>query len=382
MKTRQSRNAYFAIFFVTGLSFGVIGPSLPLLASQLSVTLAEVGTLLVFYGGGYLTGTRLFVRGYDHGWGNRLVGAATLASAVCFAAVSVGGSVAAVCVAFFVYGAAVSTSDVGCNTMIVWELQEKSGPSLAFMHTMFGVGAIASPFLVRAADNANGDAALAYWIAAGLAAIAALFVLTRNSPRDPHVEVRQTHGDISKGQIAMIVVFYFGYVAVEVVFATWIYTYGTRIGLDKVEAALLNSLFWVGFMLGRLATVWLAGRDLGIRPIRVGAIVNIVACVALLLRLDVILLPLAFVYGLATAPQFPLMLAYIGNRIPLSGKMTSRIVGTAGLSSTTMPWLVGQLLERVDLWTYPVALMCCALAVMLASRAIVAKLPRQLNSAA
>jgi hypothetical protein len=62
--------------------------------------------------------------------------------------------------------------------------------------------------------------------------------------------------------------------------------------------------------------------------------------------------------------------------------MTSRIVGTAGLSSTTMPWLVGQLLERVDLRTFPIALICCALAVSVASHLIMAKLPSQLNSAA
>ena len=74
------------------------------------------------------------------------------------------------------------------------------------------------------------------------------------------------------------------------------------------------------------------------------------------------------------------MLAFIGSRIPLSGKMTSRIVGSAGLSSTVMPWLVGQLLERVSLWTYPVALIGCSIAVLVTAQIIEAKLPRQLTA--
>jgi fucose permease len=379
---QHSRNAYFAIFLVTGTTFGVVGPSLPLLAEQVGSTVADVGTVLIFYGGGYLTGTRLFVRGYDRGWGNKLVGSAGLVAALCFAAVSLGPTLTALCAAFFVFGAAVSTSDVGCNTMMMWAMGERAGPSIAFMHAMFGVGAISSPFIVRASDSINGNAVLAYFLCAALSASAAGYVLTRRSPQDPHVEVRELHGDLSKKQIAVIVSYFFGYVAVEVAFATWIYTYGTRIGMPKIEAALLNSLFWVGFMLGRLATVWLAKASRSVRPVQIGAVANIFACLVMLTRVDVLLLPVVFVYGLATAPQFSLMLAFIGKRIPLSGKMTSRIVGSAGLSSTVMPWLIGQLLERVSLWTYPVALIGCALAVLITSQVIEAKLPRQLSATA
>ncbi|NCZ89194.1 MAG: hypothetical protein EBY92_08405, partial [Actinobacteria bacterium] len=88
MTHRQSRTAYFAIFLVTGTTFGVVGPSLPLLAEQIGSTVAGVGTVLMFYGGGYLTGTRLFVRGYDRGWGNRLIGVAGLLAAASFASIS------------------------------------------------------------------------------------------------------------------------------------------------------------------------------------------------------------------------------------------------------------------------------------------------------
>ncbi len=378
MTTRTSRPAYFFIFLCAGLAFGIIGPSLPLLADRSAVTVGEIGTVLVFYGLGYLVGTRLFVRGYDKGWGNKLAASAIGCSAFCFALVPLGSNVVLISAAFFCFGAALSTSDVGCNTMIVWELREKSGASLAFMHTMFGVGAIVSPFIVRASDSFNGSAHFAYWFGSAMLLSSGLFVLTRTSPPDPHVEIRAQQGDLSRSQIGYIVLYFFGYVAVEVAFATWIYTYATRIGMPKIEAALVNSLFWVGFMLGRLATVWLARLPNSLRFVRIAVLVNLTVCAVLLVGLDSTLIVLAPIYGLATAPQFPLMLAYIGTRIPLSGKMTSRVVGTAGLSSTVMPWLTGQVLENVGLWTFPITLAAAAFAVLVATGLIVARLPKAL----
>jgi cyanate permease len=90
----------------------------------------------------------------------------------------------------------------------------------------------------------------------------------------------------------------------------------------------------------------------------------------LYLRIDSLLLPCAIIYGIAAAPQFPLMFGFIGNRTSLSGKMTARIVGTAGVSSTTLPWLAGQFLERVGSWTFPTFLACTAATVFIATKLI------------
>ena len=126
----------------------------------------------------------------------------------------------------------------------------------------------------------------------------------------------------------------------------------------------------VGFMLGRVATVFLARKSHGIFVIQLGATINIAVCLMLYLRVDSLLLPCAIIYGLAAAPQFPLMFGFIGNRTSLSGKMTARIVGTAGVSSTTLPWLAGQFLERVGSWTFPVFLACTAATVFVGTKLI------------
>lgn len=372
-RQRLPHLAYFGVFLVVGLSFGMIGPSISLLAEQVDTTLASVGILLVTYGLGYLCGTQLFARGYDRAWGNRLIAASLVVAALCLAFVPLVSTRAMLATVFFVLGAAVSTSDVGCNTLIVWELRDRVGPSLVLMHTMFGVGAIASPLIVRGSDELRGDPSLGYWFAGAVMMMVALFVVTRRSPQDPHTETRTQQSVITARQMALIVMFFLAYVALEVVFVTWIYTYGTKVGLSKTAAAVLTSTYWVGFMLGRFATVVIARRGNGITSIQIGAVVNIAMCVVMLMRFDTVLVPCAIVYGLAVAPQFPLMFAFIGNNTSLSGKMTSRIVGTAGLSSTVLPWLAGQLLEGIGVASLPIFLMVCAVTVIVATRLIASR---------
>jgi fucose permease len=368
--TTRSHRAYFGVFLVVGLSFGLVGPSISLLAEQTNTSLASIGIVLVTYGFGYVLGTQIFARGYDRGYGNRLIGCALLIAASSFALVPFVSMRIVLAIVFLMFGTAVSTSDVGCNTLIVWELKDRVGPRLALMHTMFGVGAILSPLIVRASDEIRGDAAIAYWVASAAIATVATIVLLHRAPLDPHLEKRESEVDISKKQIALIVMFFLAYVALEVVFVTWIYTYGIKTGLSKNESAILTSTYWIGFMLGRFATVFLARKSHGILFIQLGALLNIAACLVLYLQIDSLLLPCAIIYGIAAAPQFPLMFGFIGNRTSLSGKMTARIVGTAGVSSTTLPWLAGQFLERVGSWTFPTFLACTAATVFIATKLI------------
>ena len=368
--TSHSHRAYFGVFLVVGVAFGLIGPSISLLAEQVGTTIASVGIVLVTYGLGYIIGTQIFARGYDKGLGNRLIGTALFTGSICLATIPFISNRLILALMFLLFGTSISTSDVGCNTLIVWELKERVGPRLALMHTMFGVGAILSPLIVRGSDALTGDASLAFWFVAVALCTIAMIVVFHKSPADPHLETRSSHEKISRRQLALIMMFFLGYVALEVAFVTWIYTYGIKTGLSKNEAAVLTSTFWVGFMVCRFATVFLARRSHGIIFIKIAALTNIAVCGALYFRFDSILLPCAFIYGLAAAPQFPLMFSFIGSRTSLSGKITARIVGTAGLSSMTLPWVAGQLLERVGISTYPIFLACTAAVVLIATRMI------------
>ena len=49
--------------------------------------------------------------------------------------------------------------------------------------------------------------------------------------------------------------------------------------------------------------------------------------------------------GLATAPQFPVMLTYLERRIHVTGYATSWFVGAAGIGGLLFPWLIGRWID-------------------------------------
>ena len=52
------------------------------------------------------------------------------------------------------------------------------------------------------------------------------------------------------------------------------------------------------------------------------------------------------VFGAAIGPVFAGCLNYTGERIPITGPVTSTFLIGAGLGSMTLPWVVGQFFER------------------------------------
>ena len=148
--------------------------------------------------------------------------------------------------------------------------------------------------------------------------------------------------------LAVIAVFFFLYVGVEVGFSGWITTYAEGIRLPGANSPTwLNTVFWVSFTLGRLLAVMLA------KHVRSGAMLagSCMLTVGLLLVMAVANGSPAFVWimtpliGIAVAPQFATMIAYAEERITLSGRATSWFVSASGIGGLALPFLIGQLLD-------------------------------------
>ena len=66
---------------------------------------------------------------------------------------------------------------------------------------------------------------------------------------------------VRRGQLAVVSLFFFVYVALEIGFANWIHSYVEQIGYGDANTATgVTVIFWVGFSLGRVSSIWLAGR--------------------------------------------------------------------------------------------------------------------------
>ncbi|MEY2554434.1 MAG: transporter, family, Na+ dependent glucose transporter 1, partial [Ilumatobacteraceae bacterium] len=151
-----------------------------------------------------------------------------------------------------------------------------------------------------------------------------------------------------RGQLTVIALFFFVYVALEIGFANWIHSYVEEIGYGGPNTATgVTATFWVGFSLGRLASIWLAGR---FSPgwMLVGSMtLALMSSTALVIVNggNLGLWIVTFMFGFSIAPQFASMIAYAESHFALSGAATSAFVGAAGLGGLVMPWSLGQLFD-------------------------------------
>ena len=157
-------------------------------------------------------------------------------------------------------------------------------------------------------------------------------------------------GNAKSKLIALMVMFFFLYVAAEASFAGWIYTYSISLNLaSEINAAYLTSVFWGALMIGRLLAIPLAVR------FRSSALlwVDLVGCMlSMLLILAIPFSPIALLLGtvgvgLSMASMFPTMMTLAENRLGLSGKITGWFLMGSSLGGMTVPWLIGQLFEGV-----------------------------------
>ena len=136
---------YLASFVVLGLALTFLGPVLTTLRDQVGVSTATISVLFGAQSLGYLAGAVLGGRGYDLGFGHRLMAGSLVGAAVAFFVISVAGSLAVLIVFFVLLGLSGSIVDVGGNALLVWTRGAGVGPMINALHFMFALGALALP---------------------------------------------------------------------------------------------------------------------------------------------------------------------------------------------------------------------------------------------
>jgi FHS family Na+ dependent glucose MFS transporter 1 len=341
---------YYAAFIGLGLMSAILGPTLPGLATQTRTTLSEISVLFVAKSVGYIAGSLLSGRLYD-----RLPGHPILALAVLFATTSLilipfTPLVWVMFALMLALGMAEAAIDVGGNTLLVWVFGEKVGPFMNGLHFMFGAGAAIAPLIVARVILFSGGITWAFWALALLVFPAALWVSRVPSPA-AHAAARAARADrVNYVLVALVAAFFFLYVGAEVGFGSWVFTYATRLKLaDEATAAYLTSMFWGGLTAGRLLAIPVAAR---LRPRTILAI-DLLGC---LLSVGLILGwadSAAAVWvgaaglGLFMASVFPTTLTFVERRMTITGGLTSLFFVGGSLGAMFLPWLIGQLFERI-----------------------------------
>ena len=342
--------AYLQGFVLIGVVLSIAGPSLSHLRERMGTDNGGIAVVFVGASLGYILGSTLAGRGLDHGQGHRRWVAAMALCTVSILGVAFAPNMPTLVAAFVVLGATCGLGDVSGNTLVLWSRPEGPGPLLNALHLCFAVGAVFAPVLVWASLHVS-DSLWPMVLPVGL--LTALFGsrLLRQSPpvrtRLATVE-RSTEGGARTLHVAMLCAFYFSYVALETGFAGWIHSYTEQIGYGGAATATgMITTFWVGFMLGRLASIWIS------RVVPPGAVVgwamalSVVAAVLFTIFRSAgpMLWVVTFLFAVSIAPQYASMMAYAEQHLALSGRNTSAIVGSSGIGGLFMPWLLGQLFD-------------------------------------
>jgi FHS family Na+ dependent glucose MFS transporter 1 len=343
---------YYAAFIGLGLISASLGPTLPGLAEQTGTDLGAISFLFTTRATGYLLGSLLGGRLYDRMAGHPLLAVSLLVMGAGMVAAPMLPLLWSLALVLLLIGVAEATLDVGGNTLIVWVHGAKVGPWMNALHFAYGVGAFIAPLVIAYAINTTGGIRWGYWLLA-MYTVPTLIWLAR-LPSPHHESVKRT-GDAAPVEvrwrlIGLIMLFMVLYVGAEVSVGGWLYTYAIALNLaDATTAAYLTSVYWGALTLGRLAAIPIAAR---FRP-RTILLVDLLGGVASVLLMLVVrdqpwaVWAGAFGAGLFFASVFPTVLVWAERRMTMTGLATSTFLVGASLGAMLLPWLIGQLFDRL-----------------------------------
>ena len=337
------------MFFAGGLTLASLGPSLPALATRLGVESATLGGLFTAFSIGVIA-TQFVVGRISRRFGQRvtlaagmvLMGLGELAIAQ---ANALSLMFAAALLAGLGFGSVMST----CNTLVAQLFPGASAAALNGTNLFFGVGAIAGPSLVTAANTRFGAPQLA--LVVGASALVALAPLVIIAAVEADSGASGEHGPALRALptrswlLGLLLLVYTG---TEIGVGAWLTLYMSNSGaLDPTRAALAVAAFWLALTGGRALAA-----AVGIRTSTHNLLWMCLAGLmvgALLFALGVGNLPLTLagvlLFGLACGPVFPTVLALVASGAN-SGPATSRVLVLANCGGMLLPALLGLVLAR------------------------------------
>jgi FHS family Na+ dependent glucose MFS transporter 1 len=350
-KLRYTQTAgYYLVSLAFGFIIAVWGPILPSLAAQTGVNLAQIGIVFTANALGFLLGSLLGGRLYDSLPGHRVVLAALAVVTLGFVLIPLIPTLWMLCVLALVISTANGTIVVGCNTLLARVNAHNVSPWLNALHFFNGAGAFLSPIAVARVLDTTGSITWALWgIALSMLLSAGWIALVVSPPIPPHT----TLGAESRPPwpiLLPIALTFVLYVGAEQSYSGWLFSYAAQMyGTSDLVGGLLTSAFWGALTIGRLLSIPISTR---VRPSAIlfaaisGAVLSMAA---LTLSTTVTGLWIGTIgLGATMAAVFPTLMAFTGNRMALSGRVTGVIFSSAALGGMILPWLVGQLFVRVS----------------------------------
>jgi FHS family glucose/mannose:H+ symporter-like MFS transporter len=338
-------------FFSFGLVAAMLGPALPFLAEHAGATISEASVLFIAGALGFFLGANIAGILYDKVKGNPVVAIALAITGTAFFFIPLSKSILHIFLLLVFNGIGAGMVVVGSNTLLVWVRSNNLGPWMNGMHLLNGIGAFISPLIITFSITQTNDVILAYRINGIIFFLAALFVLFTPSPK-----IRKklsTDLKFTKQVIISIVLTAVSallYVGTEVSFSGWIFSF-TREVLDSTNktAGIMTSFFWGSITLGRGISIPLSKKHTP-EKILIIDILGSMAGISFILLFTGSAVTIAagtIIFGTSMGSFFPNLLAFTEKHIGITGRVNGIIFTSTALGGMSLPFLSGQLFQRV-----------------------------------
>ncbi len=337
--------------FAVGLGLGAVGPSLPAMHTHLHAPLGSLGLLVAGEYIGSLVATLIVGPLFDHRSPRPLLIAGSLASLLGFAALPLASNLPFAIVALFLAGVGVGVSAVGSPVLLSRGADGHEGRALSIINMGFGAGAFLGPLCAGWALDALHDYRPVFLVFAfTLLAPLVLFIVAPLPP--PQATHRTLVAPIPPGiwpAAFLLALVSFLYLAAEVGFGSWAYTYvraTTNPGINLASAA--TAAFWLALCVGSLAAALRPRGWLGDHLILAcGAVAAPAALLFLLAPEAHVQILAAFLVGLCLGPIYPLNLgAAAGLYPPASGHVSTLVLCASQIGGALGPWAQGHVVTR------------------------------------
>ena len=159
--------------------------------------------------------------------------------------------------------------------------------------------------------------------------------------------------------MAHVAIFFLLYVGGEVGFSGWIHTYAEDQGMSGSNPAFVTALFWASFALARLVAIPLSKI---LKPLTIVGWACALSLVGLIIMIvgDTSTFSIwcgAALFGFASGPQYPTMIAMVDEKLSLSAQATAWIVGAAAIGGLIVPVSIGALIDTVGSTSMPIVVL-------------------------
>jgi len=353
---RQKQIYYFITYGICFISLGLgtatLGPMLPFLADNASVSLGQISFLFSADSLGYMLGSAGGGRLFDRFDGHKLMMLAISMMVIISILIPLTLVYILLLFVMFLFGLSKGLLDIGANVNLLWTFKSNVSPYLNGLHFSFGVGAFLAPLVINLIMSLFGEVITwPYWILAVLFLPGLIGLWWLKSPKNPdHEAHKKNNQPLDIQLILLMILLFFIYVGVEGGFSGWIFTYATELNIvGESAAAYITSLFWGALTLGRLLSMLIAKMTKPSKILLGNFILAIMALGLVIIwpKNQTILWIVSAGLGLSLSSIFPTLLALGEARMKITGTVTGLFFLGSSLGGMLVPMLLGQIFEYV-----------------------------------